>query len=188
MNVLGLDLSLTAPGVAYNEFPFALPSTQLKGMACIELRAQQILEVLNKQQQFDVAVIEGQYAQSGRGAESVAHLGGVVRLILHGRGIPYAVVPPSTLKLYATGNGRADKDEMIREAIKCGVTLPKKRQPKFLADAQFNDDACDAWWLMQTAFTHYTPNDPRLSVRPASHRKTLSKVEWPRIKQKEETS
>lgn len=58
-----------------------------------------------------IAVIEG-YAYRGSGAIPGAEAGGVVQALLWENGIPFFFVPPSTLKKFATGSGRADKAGM----------------------------------------------------------------------------
>jgi crossover junction endodeoxyribonuclease RuvC len=42
----------------------------------------------------------------------LAELGGLVKQYLHARNIPFLVVPPTTVKKYATGNGRSKKEEV----------------------------------------------------------------------------
>jgi Holliday junction resolvasome RuvABC endonuclease subunit len=69
----------------------------------------------------------------------LGELGGVVRLVLHDAGIPFVVVPPTSLKLFVAGNGSADKDQMRTSTLgKWGVDFDQ-------------DDECDAYGLAQVA-------------------------------------
>ncbi|MGW0550520.1 hypothetical protein, partial [Streptomyces altiplanensis] len=66
----------------------------------------------------DMVVMEGpSYGHAGLGGhEELAGLRCAIRLDCYRRGIPYGIVPPSSLKLFATGSGRATKGEM-RSAV-----------------------------------------------------------------------
>ena len=99
-------------------------SQQLEEGGCIRFGAKGMGERLAQAYRFfnqildehrpDIACIEG-YAMGQRGRREVAgELGGVIRLSLYQKGIEgLYIVPPSTLKLYTTGNGRASKEEMV---------------------------------------------------------------------------
>jgi Holliday junction resolvasome RuvABC endonuclease subunit len=66
----------------------------------------------------DMVVMEGpSYGHAGLGGhEELAGLRCAVRLWCYRHRIPYGIVPPSSLKLYATGYGKASKGE-IRSAV-----------------------------------------------------------------------
>lgn len=64
----------------------------------------------------------------------LGEVGGVIRAELFELGIPYVVVPPASVKLFATGNGKADKQAMIDAATMLGA------EPA-------NDDEADAYHL-----------------------------------------
>lgn len=86
-------------------------------------------------------------------------LGGLLRVILTHRGIPWTEVPPMVLKKFAAGTGKAKKPEMVAAAVDAG------------ADPA-NDDEADAYWLRRAAEVWYNdPSHPR--------RDTLEKVAWP---------
>lgn len=64
--------------------------------------------------QVDVVFLEG-YAMGARG--QVFNIGentGVLKHHLHINRIPFVIVPPTTLKKFATGNGRATKEMMCK--------------------------------------------------------------------------
>ena len=50
--------------------------------------------------------------QKGRGREIILRQTGILELELTDRGLPYGAVHVSTLKKFATGSGRASKDQM----------------------------------------------------------------------------
>lgn len=100
----------------------------------------------------------------------LGELRGAVILRLFERGIPYVEVNPGTLKLYATGNGHANKDMMVAAAEACG------------ADAA-NDDEADAWWLWALARHHHAPGawEPKFMATELRETRTevRTRVDWP---------
>lgn len=124
---------------------------------------------------LEIAMIEGYDLGPRRGQLALVRLGelgGVVRGHLFELGIPYMEVPPKSLKLYATGNGNASKDDMSEAARACGAEAA-------------NHDEADAWWLWALARHHYAPSacepayrtmelrDARIAVR--------ARLPWPLI-------
>jgi crossover junction endodeoxyribonuclease RuvC len=56
----------------------------------------------------DLVVIEGySFGSQGRAVFDIAEPGAGVRFLLYRLGIPFADVPPATLKKFATGKGRS---------------------------------------------------------------------------------
>ena len=121
--------------------------------------------VLDRVDGTDLVVIEGySFHSRGRGTIARAELGGVFRLALHDRGIPWVEVSPSSLKRYATGKGNAPKEAVLASAIR------RLGYPGHL------DDEADALWLLAMAQDHYgLPGAPAM---PKSHRKALEGVRW----------
>lgn len=79
------------------------------------------------------AAVEGYAYNAVNQAFSLGEVGGMLRLLLHERGIPYIDVPPVSLKKFATGRSEADKDEMVAAAIAAGAAPGDHNQ----ADAYF---------------------------------------------------
>lgn len=165
-----LDLSLTATGFARTNGRQLLATTigsPLTGCPrLIDLRAS-ILEWVDG---CDLVVIEG-YSMGTARQQSHAHalgeLGGVVRVALFERGVPFVDVPPATMKKLATGKGNANKDEVFAAAIRrLGYTGTSK-------------DEADARWLLEAALQHYS--HAAATVLPEIQRGALVKVVWPEL-------
>jgi Holliday junction resolvasome RuvABC endonuclease subunit len=112
--VAGLDLSLTGTGVAVavggGMWAETITPRKLRGHDRLEHILSNVREAVRG---ADLAVIEGPSLNSRTGHPH--ERGGLWWAVAHGlwlKGIPYAVVPPATLKQYATGKGTADKDVM----------------------------------------------------------------------------
>ncbi len=140
MSILAIDPSLTSTGYAYRKGDDILVGTiksKFKGAARLYDIQQGILEII-----YDgmpkLAVIEG-YAMgrfAGR-AFDLGELGGVLKLLLWTSNIQTLIVPPTCLKLFATGKGNADKD-----AVR--IAMAKDRGKLFKGD-----DESDAYGLLR---------------------------------------
>jgi hypothetical protein len=116
--VVGLDLSLTATGIARARAT-TTPSVPMLDVVTTNLKGMARLGRI----EHEVAWVVG------------GELGGVIRLMLWRAGIPYVDVPPSNVKKYATGRGNAPKPDIRMEVF--------KRFGHDIAD----DNACDAFVL-----------------------------------------
>lgn len=165
MRVAGLDLSMTATGVCHGG---ALASQH--GEPCwhtIKTRGTKDNRlVVIKDQALDyvsgsvLVLIEG-YLNHSHSAGITGMVHGAVRTALLEVGIPYATLPPSSLKKYATGKGGASKTDMAMSAFKrAGVEFG-------------NDNECDAWWLWVAAHDHL--GAPLFSL-PKVHRDALAAI------------
>lgn len=140
MRVLALDLSLVSTGVA-TEHGTSRIKSKLKGVErLIEIR-EALREILATNRP-DVVFVEG-YAMGAKGRVfDIGELGGVVKVLLADLSIPCEVVPPASLKKWATGKGNANKDTMLETAIR-----------KFGFEGHGNDEA-DAWLLYKYGVWH----------------------------------
>jgi Holliday junction resolvasome RuvABC endonuclease subunit len=101
---------------------------------------------------------------SGKVADRLG-LRGVLLYGFDARGVPVAMVNPTTLKVYATGGGRSDKAEMTTAArAQFGVRIA-------------NDNEADALWLLRMGLDHYRDGDTG-SVDPKSQA-ACARVRWP---------
>lgn len=166
MTILGLDLSLTAPGFAIDLGPYTLKprGAGVERLAWFD----EYMTMFASSQEPRLAVIEHYAFNSPYGREALGELGGVVKLALHKLGIPHVVIAPATLKKYATGSGKANKDEMLAAAIKrSGLDIT-------------NNNVADAWWLYQMGVAHYFPE--KAVAMPELNRGSLNKIDWPNLK------
>lgn len=119
---------------------------------------------------FDVrlVVLENySYGSKAASAISLGEWGGILRLMLHELKIPVAFVPPSNLKQWLAGTGKANKETMISQATKrSGLDFT-------------NSDEADAWALYAMACQHY--GLPIVGM-PADRAKALAKIQWPEIR------
>ncbi len=178
MRIVGLDLSLTATGVAH-DFGTATLTSRAKGAERLAV----LLHLAGSLCGFkfhdydaapefsaaDLVVIEGYSmgtARQSSHAHGLGELGGVVRLALFEAGIAYVDVAPASLKKYATGKGNASKDEVYGEAI------------RRLGYAGKSNDEADALWLRAMALDAY--GEPPVTM-PALNRSALTAVHWPAL-------
>ncbi len=167
MNILGLDLSMTASGICFSDGETLTVKTDAKqGDARLAVIRAAVLTAIESQSP-DMAVLEeAPPGLKGPAIKAVHMVQGAVRAALIEYRIPYAVVNPSTLKVYATGKKGATKTDMAMTAFK-------------RAGWEFGDDnQCDAWWLQVMAMDHY--GQPLFDL-PIAQRAHLAAVAWPVI-------
>lgn len=168
MQILALDLSLARTGYAAPADSGILvpPKRSDRGTTRLAWFRSAIGELASRTG-ADLVILEGYSFGQARGSShhhALGELGGVVRLALHDRGLPYVEIAPATLKKYSTGRGNAPKNEVLAAAI------------RRLGYAGADDNEADALWLRAMALDHYglaTPTMPQL------HRDALAKVGWP---------
>ena len=164
--VLGIDPSLTATGLALPDGQsqvYKPPKCCNRGMRRLRKIRQKIMGVVEAYQP-DLVVIEG-YAFGARysHSHSLGELGGAIRLALYEAGVPYIDVPPTVLKMFATGKGNASKEKVLVEAI---------RRLDF--EGHDNNEA-DALWLR--AFGHTFLEEPIVDL-PQTHLRGLDKATY----------
>lgn len=136
--VIGLDLSITATGMCLVDgFCCTVGGKSTLSDWRIKLIADAVREAHydGDWRHHPLVVIEDLAVHGPGGALHAAQVMGAVKLTLMAKGTPYLLVPPSSLKKYATGKGNATKADMA-------VAL-YKRAGLELAD----DNQVDAWWL-----------------------------------------
>lgn len=159
--VLGLDLSLTATGVAYPDGASHTYAVKTKGCDRLRTIRDRLLTDCMTEEPTYVA-IEGPAFGRPQGMHALGQLAGVIYLALHEAGQPYVLITPSTVKKYATGKGNAPKAEVLAAAI------------RRLDYDGHDDNQADALWLRAVLMDAL--GEPVVTV-PESHRVALAKVE-----------
>jgi crossover junction endodeoxyribonuclease RuvC len=172
--VSGLDLSLTATGVAH-AYPDPRGDSRIGsgriGSPTIGVRRlreirDKVLGWVGARDLVDLVVVEGPaYSAQGGQAHERAGLWWMVYEALDDLNFRLLVVPPATLKVYATGSGAAGKDVVLASAC--------RRLPWAGSD---NNEA-DAAWLC--AIGADLLGEPIVTL-PATHRRALAKLTLPR--------
>lgn len=176
MNVVGLDLSLTATGVAGPAGTEVLRPGDLRGCDRLTWLRQAVLDRCRNcwtndgpyMDTADIVVLEDYAYSRANQAHQIGELHGVIRLALHEAEIPVALVAPTARAKYATGKGNAGKAEVLAAAI------------RRLGYDSHDDNEADALWLRQMAIDHYGLTLPSAPM-PAANREALGKVDWPEI-------
>ncbi|MEU9558025.1 hypothetical protein [Streptomyces fumanus] len=110
--VIGGDLSLRCTGIGAAEWTdYIKPKAALRGHPRLAFLMEEIGSFFKS---ADLVVLEGpSFGHAGQGGhEELAGLRVMVQHWLWRREIPYAIVPPSSLKLYFAGYGKASKAQM----------------------------------------------------------------------------
>lgn len=144
MSFLGVDQSLNASGVCLLEEDGRRGKTStieldpsLGDKRLVAIRQRLALHVKGVR----LAAMEGYSFQSTHRAFDLGEVGGVVKTLLLENEVPYVVVPPATLKLFATGSGSASKDDMLEAARRLGATPT-------------DDNQADAFFLARVAWAY----------------------------------
>lgn len=162
--ILGLDLSLTATGYAYNEEVVGVFRSKAKGARRLAELQDAVRELAYE---VDIVVLEGySYASTNQGHQ-IGELGGVIRLALWRHRVPYVEVPPAKLKKFATGKGNADKDAVLAAAI---------RRFGFEGD---DNNAADAWILRAMGLAEYSAWGSATEYQ----QEVLRSIEWPLLEE-----
>jgi crossover junction endodeoxyribonuclease RuvC len=122
MMVIGLDLSLTAPGWfvrdAEGQATGGTWSPQGRGLDRMHSIVRKVLDLLPGDSK-PLIIIEGfSFGSKGSALYEIGGLGYIVRYALWHRRLQVIEVPPTVVKKYATGKGNANKNIVIREVFK----------------------------------------------------------------------
>lgn len=157
--VTALDLSLAATGIATDIHHPTTYKPKQKG----DFRLTEIARHLQQFTQPAEVVIMEDLPMGIRNAAAgpLGQLHGAIRLVLIEEGTPYLLVPPASLKCYATGKGNAKKPDMRMSLYqRTNLDLP-------------DDNQVDAVWLYLLG--NELVGEPVLDL-PQTHRRALVKV------------
>lgn len=147
--VLGLDVALTKAGIARWDGSTLTSKGGDKTTRQPDLRLKRLerdLESELAEHPYYFAIMED-LPVGAHGAGLTGFAQGVARLVLQRHAIPLVTIAPSSLKKWATGDGRADK-------LKMHSYLPTDVQA---AIDPANDDEVDAWWLREMGLERLRP-------------------------------
>ncbi len=161
-NFIGLDLSITATGIA------AADGTTRTVGGKADRGDHRIVDIVDavvaELSGADFVVIEDLAVHGPGSGMAAAQVMGAVKAALIGASTPYALVPPSVLKKYATGKGNATKVDMA-------VAL-YKRTGLELGD----DNQVDACWLRFMGMDWHGCCPVLL---PTAQRDAMLRITWP---------
>lgn len=164
--VAGLDYSLTSTGVATTHpHKATLIKSREKGHARLQELKVSVSHIIRRARPELVVIESGSYASTSSTFHQLAGGWWILAHEIHQMGIPYATVPPGTLKRYATGSGSADKQTMVAAAQAAWSRIPVQ-----------NDDAADALFLAALG-AQYLGKPIFRSPAPDA----VLAVDWPRV-------
>lgn len=172
LHVIGIDLSLTATGVACKHGTEVITSKGREDDTVFD-RHHRLLrireDILSWCRDADLVVIEQPaYSRVGGHNHDRSGLWWLTLHALFATGRPVAEVAPTVRAKYATGKGNASKDQVLSAVV--------RRFPEELTVTSNN--AADA--LTLCAMGHDAFDDPIVTM-PAAHREALHAVRWPVI-------
>lgn len=169
MNVAAFDLSLTGTGIASIDHAGGIwidtLQPRIKGYDRLRFIRDRVRSFADT---ADVVAVEGpSFGSQGSAYHQLAGLWWLVTEAIDAIGVPLVVLPPSSIKQYATGKGNAGKDLVLAAAVR---QFPQ-------VDVNDNN-AADALWAAALVRRQY--GDPVDNV-PQVNLKALEKVEWPAL-------
>lgn len=162
---IGLDLSLTSTGFSCGNDQKVYQTKSRGAERLFDISSMLIESIAGLSN--PVILIEGySFASRNSQAHSIGELGGVVRLALWSRNIPYIEIPPTVRAKFATGKGNASKGEVVSAvSARTGIVW----------SGSGADDMCDAWILEECGLVRL--GRPRFDW-PAINKSALDKVDW----------
>ena len=161
MSFLGVDQSLNATGICVLDEDGGIRSlltVKHKVGGASDVKLVRIRKaVLSATSGAVFGALEGYSYDSIHRAFDLGEVAGTVKTVLCEHAIPYLVVPPVILKMFATGSTRAEKLDMVTAAKAKGALV-------------LDDDQADAFFLAHVA---------RAFVRGAAHKRCeMEAIHW----------
>lgn len=173
LRVMGLDLSITSTGVALPDgTTYRIKTRSKDGDRRLLHVRDDIADDVATCRPHLVVIEDLPTKMHATALKIIGRLHGVVSGVLLDADVPYAYVPPATLKKYAADNGNATKRAMADAAyLAAGAEFPGDLNAK-----GEGGDMCDAWWLR--AAGHDWCTVPLFDM-PQAQRDVLAKADWP---------
>jgi hypothetical protein len=175
--VLGLDLSIAATGICTPTAGLSTFRPTSQGDArLVEIRNRTVADLFG----VDLVAIEGPFVSMSASTLPLLMLHGAIRCALISNHTPYLIVPPATLKIYATGSGKATKADMRMELYKRTTRTDPYDTDEYRTHGGLDvadDNQTDAWWLRALALD--LTGCPVVSL-PQTHRRALDKLALPK--------
>lgn len=171
MKISGLDLSITSTGVAVVENGVAKTYRIRPKTTDTALKHDRIEQVYTQVRTHcagsALVVLESPaFAAGGNAASALTGNWWIVAHVLWKLGLTMVVVPPPTLKVFATGKGNASKDEVLAATI--------RRYGHLTHPGVSGNDEADA--LQLSAMGAFKLGQPLVDL-PKEHTRALAK--WP---------
>lgn len=114
--VIGIDQSLRSTGVCLIKgntiLHHLIKPKNLKGIKRLLYIQQELLKII-KTSSIGAICMEGYSYESLSHAHSLGEIGGIIKLLCANLKTPFYIVPPTLVKLFATGIGSATKENMM---------------------------------------------------------------------------
>ncbi|MFI6477387.1 hypothetical protein ACIBH1_05605 [Nonomuraea sp. NPDC050663] len=176
IRVAALDLSLTSTGIAnYHSSANEAWTDTIKVKTAGHERLRDISnQIFDLVCMANLVAVEGPSYGSGTTSRQAGHheragLWWHITYRLWRNEIPFAVIPPASLKKYIAGRGNASKDEVLLATA--------RRYPSV---AVKDNNQADALVMLAMTLDHL---GRPLAVVPATHRGALDGVTWPEARQ-----
>lgn len=194
MNILGIDLSVRATGLAMiceewdpeNELFKELPGSQKVcaryetgtyiGALAVRTSTDKVgaiedilLPVLAWAMHAHQVILEG-YSYGSQNMHAVAELGGIIRYHLRKIGQSPVEIAPMSLKKFVAGSGHADKDQMLEAVQRTGLPI-------------LDHNMADAFGLAKLGMVLQLPDRDYMEFTQAE-RETIHAIKYRQVKKK----
>jgi Holliday junction resolvasome RuvABC endonuclease subunit len=126
----------------------------------------------------DYAGVEDYAIRVEQGAHYMGEVGGIIRILLWFRGIPFRLSDPISVKMFATHDGTAQKD-LVEECVKerWGVDFSEFNPPAHKKTGKVNrttsEDLCDAYSVAMLTWTEYRLRTGQITTADLGHEKEI---------------
>lgn len=124
----------------------------------------------------DIAGIEDYALDASHGAHYKGELGGIARILLWFRGIPFRLHDPISIKMFTTWDGTAQKDLVeLKVKERYGVDFSKYNPPAHAKTGKVNrqtsEDLCDAYAVANLVWVEHQLRKGLITLKDLEHDK-----------------